>query len=317
VIKIEFKIGGNELAKVLHYYGLLEGDSEFKIICPFHGDVNASMKINLQDGSFYCFGCGASGDALKFVLLANKHLDELKAAMKYFRILRSNKVKEVQSIKKQAKKRKEDVQALIEAEDYYTCLSKTAWGWDDTPEEDYMKNRGFSPKILKECGAKINCNVKYPLIFPMLDMGEFRGWVCRTTDKQTEAKRKYLYNEGFSRRNTLVGDYDAEVVTIVEGYMDRLKMMQYGAKNVVAILGWKITDQQINKLRKQQVKYIISALDNDACGKKGTKYLETFFNVTRFVYPEGIKDPGEMDKKTFQEAHEKTKQKFRRSKQWD
>jgi DNA primase len=317
VIKIELKIGGDELAKVLHYYGLLEGDSEFKIVCPFHDDVNASMKINLQDGSFFCFGCGVSGDALKFVLLANKHLDELKAAMKYFRILRSNKVKEVQSVKKQAKKRVEDRQALIEAEDYYNGLCSVNWGWDRIDEEEYMRRRGFSSRILRECGAKLTYNSKYPLVFPMYDSGEFRGWVCRTTDKKTEAKRKYLYNEGFCRRNTLVGDYDSEVVVLVEGYMDRLKMIQFGAKNVAAILGWKITDQQIKKLKKRGVKCIISALDNDACGKKGTKYLKSFFDVTRFVYPKGIKDPGDMNREIFEKANAETKQNFRRSRKWD
>jgi DNA primase len=148
----------------------------------------------------------------------------------------------------------------------------------------------------------------------MFDMGKFKGWVCRTTNPIIQKKRKYLYNEGFSRYTTLVGDYDAKVVFVVEGYMDRLKMVQYGIKKVVAILGWKITDAQIQKLKEQGVKYIISAMDNDTCGKKGTKYLEKYFTVIRFQFPKGVKDPGEMNREQFIKANNKTKKEFRRFK---
>ena len=41
----------------------------------------------------------------------------------------------------------------------------------------------------------------------MIDNGKFKGWVCRTTDKDIEKKRKYLYNKGFRRAETLVGSY--------------------------------------------------------------------------------------------------------------
>jgi hypothetical protein len=60
---------GRELAKVLWYYGLIPTVDEAvqKIVCPFHSDVNPSMMIDLQKGMWYCFGCGKSGDARKFV----------------------------------------------------------------------------------------------------------------------------------------------------------------------------------------------------------------------------------------------------------
>ena len=47
--------GGKELAKVLIYYGLIADvvSSDFNIICPFHEDVNPSMRICLTDGSSY------------------------------------------------------------------------------------------------------------------------------------------------------------------------------------------------------------------------------------------------------------------------
>ncbi|MCX7924116.1 MAG: CHC2 zinc finger domain-containing protein [Clostridia bacterium] len=311
MIQIELKVGGNELAKVLHFYGLLESnDNEFKIVCPFHEDINASMKINLNDGSFYCFGCAKSGDAMKFVALVNSEMDELKACIEYFKILKSKEVKQIQ-VQRKAKVKQDNKQALIEAEDYYVGLKTIDWNKEQSPEKGYMLKRGFTANTLNKCKAKLTYNNAYPIVFPMKDLGRFRGWVCRTTNKKIEEKRKYLYNEGFSRRNTLVGDYDAKVVVLVEGYMDRLKFKQFGAKKVAAILGWKITEQQISKLKEQGVEYIVSALDNDTCGKKGTEYLKKFFKVIRFQYPSEVKDPGEMDQRSFDVANQKTKNLYR------
>ena len=91
--------------------------------------------------------------------------------------------------------------------------------------------------------------------------------------------------------------------------MDRLKFIQYGITNVVAILGWKMSGEQELKLKKSGIKYIISALDNDRCGKKGTEYLKSRFpNVYRFKYMKGIKDPGEMTKAQFAKMYNKTMQ---------
>lgn len=148
----------------------------------------------------------------------------------------------------------------------------------------------------------------YPIIFPMLDNDIFKGWVCRTTNPEVEKRRKYLYNTGFSRRDTLVGNYEnCDYIFIVEGYMDRLKFIQFGITNVVAILGWKMAKEQENKLKKSGVKYVISALDNDECGRKGTKYLQNIFkNVIRFKYLKNIKDPGEMTQELFDIMYKKT-----------
>ena len=63
--------GGNELAKVLWYYNLIPSvsEAEQKIVCPFHEDVNPSMVVNFQTGTWYCFGCQKHGGARQFVSL--------------------------------------------------------------------------------------------------------------------------------------------------------------------------------------------------------------------------------------------------------
>lgn len=315
MIKIESNNAGENLAKVLNFYGLLEDTREYKIMCPWHGDVNPSMKINLNDGSFFCFGCGLSGDALRFVMLANKEVDDLRACKRYYKILRSKKSKGIKlSAKQGTRSTEENKQAIIEAEDYYYGLKSIDWREEDSDLKDYMLGRGFTAEILTKAKAKYTYNNSYPIIFPMYDMKVFKGWVCRTTEKRIEKRRKYLYNEGFSRSNTLVGRYDSETVMVVEGYMDYMKAKMFGVRYVVALLGWKATDNQIKKLKAKGVKYIISALDNDKYGNEGTIYLKKFFEVIRFQYPEDKKDMGDLDNKAFGIANNKTKKLYRRVK---
>lgn len=314
---------GEELAKVLWYYNLLPSIDQAtqKIVCPFHSDVNPSMIVNLADGSFFCFGCNVAGDAKRFVELFEKQyngLNSLQAYQKYLKILKSDKCSDVKvgnSVRKHQKPRSR--QLYVEAYDYYHGLRKVSWRSPEMMEEiealKYMNDRGFSAKTLEKCKAKVTYNSSYMLIFPMLDNGKFRGWVCRTTIESIAKKRKYLYNEGFSRATTLVGDYGSkDYVIVVEGYMDRLKLVQLGVDNVVAILGWKMTDQQIKKLKDAGVTKVISALDNDECGRKGSKYLRKFFKVTRWCYLKSIKDPGDFDVRSFKKMFSKTMARFRK-----
>ena len=314
----------NELAKVLWYYNLLPNISDAiqKIVCPFHDDVNPSMIVDLQKGLWYCFGCGKSGDDKKFVYEMEhmyNNLNDLQSLSVYYKILKSKKCSSIQIKKSLVHKSKKSNKDLYnEAYDYYHGLSKIDWNNSDIPEvimaKNYMCNRGFSSDTLNKCKAKITYNNSYGLIFPMLDNGQFKGWVCRTMNKEIEQKRKYLYNKGFSRSNTLVGDYGGKkYVIVVEGYMDRLKFIQFGIDNVVAILGWKISNEQHLKLKAKGITHIISALDNDECGRKGTQYLKTMFKVTRFQYLKGYKDPGEMSEYVFKKCYRRTIKKYRDS----
>lgn len=311
---------GTILAKVLWYYNLIPSTTSLsqKIICPFHEDVNPSMIVNLEEGSWFCFGCNLAGDAIKFVKLMEakyNNSNDLQAYKKFLQILKSDKCSNIQ-INPSMKEGKPIPKDLYnEAYDYYHGLRKVDWVNSDEPEvlaaKSYMVNRGFSPGTLNKCKAKVTYNESYGLIFPMIDNGKFKGWVCRTMVKAIEEKRKYLYNEGFSRATTLVGNYGSKnYVFVVEGYMDRLKFLQFGEENVVAILGWKMSPQQIQKLKDKGVTKVISALDNDECGKKGTKFLEKHFEVTRFAYLKGIKDPGEMTQESFDKMFRKTMKNF-------
>lgn len=312
---------GTQLAKVLWYYNIVAdiGGASQKIVCPFHGDVNPSMVVNFEEGSWFCFGCQRTGNASKFVEEMEKKyhgLNSLQAYKKYLAILRSGKCSDIKIDPVAIRKAKKPSKQLYdEAYDYYHGLRTPDWK-HDTEEEvkaaaQYMLHRGFAPSTLQKVKAKVTYNNSYGIIFPITDNGKFRGWVCRTMVPDIERRRKYLYNEGFSRATTLCGEYGKkDWVIVVEGYMDRLKFVQNGITNVVAVLGWKMSAHQEAALRSAGVKYIVSALDNDECGRKGTQHLQAVFgskHVVRWKYLKGIKDPGEMQPDTFQRMYERTK----------
>ena len=316
------KYDGKDLARVLIYYGLI-GDvsiSDFNIICPFHDDINPSMRITLDDGQFFCFGCRASGNAYDFVRLANPQLNELQCCILLEQIVNSKEVKTI-NVKYKKKKKKNNKQALVEASDYFYGLKSVDWNNVKTEDErktlEYMKGRGFTQRALNIADCRVNYNIAYPFVFPILDNGEFKGWVGRTTNKYTAQKRKYLYNDGFRKRDTICGNYSENCIPwICEGYMDYLSLRTRGhIKNTCALLGWHLADEQMNKLKEKGITTVVSALDNDKCGIKGTEYLKKFFNVIRFPYPEDVKDVGEMTEEQLKKQIQIVKKQIKKVKQ--
>lgn len=310
-----FNPSGNDLKKVMYYYGI---PTDEQIVCPFHDDSRPSCHVNYDEGIFHCFACEVSGNAFQFVKLANPKLSGMNQLKMYFGILKSKKVSKLKLHKKKGKlaqskkvSKEEDMQM---AYDYYYGLKTQDWRKVDNPYKDYMLKRGFTEKALNLCNAKETyTDPNYPIVFPIMDMDTFKGYVRRTQNKHFEDKaNKYLYNKGFSRLDTLAGRYDSEVVVLCEGYMDMLKLRQYGLKHVAAILGWKLTAKQLDKLRARGVKTVISALDMDEPGRKGTDYLKNFFEVVEFQFPKGVKDPGDLTEKQFKIAYNKTKRVLRR-----
>lgn len=313
---------GDKLAAVLLYYRLIESaeSQEMKIICPFHADKNPSMKVDFATGFWYCFGCQEGGKWRKFILKMEG--SELKAELVKQKIMKGE-VKSTGLVIKQVSPevaRRRQRQLRVEAMDYYVGLPKVAWASYGDREvmavRDYMIDRGFTVQSLQRARAKFNYSRDYKLIFPITDNGRFKGWVCRTTDPKVAKYRKYLYNKGFSRRNTVVGSYGQhcdgpqDYVVIVEGFMDRLKLEQLGVKNAVAIFGWKITPEQVEKLKEAGIKFVASALDNDDCGRRGTECLRKHFDVIRWPYLKGIKDPGDFTQESFFKMSKKFEQKL-------
>lgn len=303
----------NQFIAALKHYNIYQEDDQYKIICPFHGDKNPSLQINKQTGFFYCYGCGLSGGAFELVKNYEPSLSPIEIYKKLHSFVKEGKrdiggrdvytytnLPYTHSFVDSKVKYKEGIKL---AKDFYFNLPET--NWYKLPEEAipilrYMKHRGFTASTLKKFGAKFTYNKNYSIVFPMYDNGIFRGYVMRTDDPTVEDQRKYMYNKEFRRRITLPGDYKNSTVILVEGFLDMLKAKQYGIKYVAAVLGWKLTSEQFEKLKRCGVKTIICALDNDECGRKGYKYLKRIcsvnhISVKRIRYPKTMKDMGDLN----------------------
>lgn len=303
----------NQFIAALKHYNIYQEDDQYKIICPFHGDKNPSLQINKQTGFFYCYGCGLSGGAFELVKNYEPSLSPIEIYKKLHSFVKEGKgdiggrdvytytnLLYTHSFVDSKVKYREGIKL---AKDFYFNLPET--NWYKLPEEAipilrYMKHRGFTTSTLKKFGAKFTYNKNYPIVFPMYDNGIFRGYVMRTDDPTVEDQRKYMYNREFRRRITLPGDYKNSTVILVEGFLDMLKAKQYGIKYVAAVLGWKLTSEQFEKLKRCGVKTIICALDNDECGRKGYKYLKRIcsvnhISVKRIRYPKTMKDMGDLN----------------------
>lgn len=311
---------GEQLASVMMFYGLIDkpDQQQMKVVCPFHGDVNPSLKCDFVTGDWYCFGCQEGGGPEKFVAKAERmddsDLNDLQCLEIFYGIISGRRPKAFRGFTKT--RAKSSRQLYDEAYDFYHGLSRVNWEKPESEEASriasYMRDRGFTAKDLQRAGAKVTYSEPYELVFPIRDNGKFKGWVSRTDDPEVAKFRKYLYNKGFRRATTVVGDYDSsKPLFIVEGFMDRLKLLHCGMDNVVAIFGWKISDDQVNKLVKAGFKHVISALDNDECGRKGTEYLRTKFNVTRFTYMKKYKDPGDFTQEDCDRMFSRTMQRYR------
>lgn len=316
----------NQFIAALKHYNIYQEDDQYKIICPFHGDKNPSLQINKQTGFFYCYGCGLSGGAFELVKNYEPSLSPIEIYKKLHSFVKEGKgdiggrdvytytnLPYTHSFVDSKVKYREGIKL---AKDFYFNLPET--NWYKLPEEAipilrYMKHRGFTTSTLKKFGAKFTYNKNYPIVFPMYDNGIFRGYVMRTDDPTVEDQRKYMYNKEFRRRITLPGDYKNSTVILVEGFLDMLKAKQYGIKYVAAVLGWKLTSEQFEKLKRCGVKTIICALDNDECGRKGYKYLKRIcsvnhISVKRIRYPKSMKDMGDLNKENSKQILKQIKQ---------
>lgn len=294
---------------VLKHYKLFQAADLYKVVCPFHGDKNPSMQINIKQQYWYCFGCGLHGSSLELVKNFNPNMSTLEAYSELSKITKGRGVigGGLSAVHTTTLKTKPTYsEGLKLAKDYYYNLPDTNWYKPDEENfgiKRYLLKRGFTTKTLTAYSAKGTYNKNYPVVFPLLENSIFRGYVMRTDDPNVEAERKYMYNSGFKRRKCLIGTYTKEKpVLIVEGYLDMLAAKQLGIENVVAILGWKLSSEQIEKLKRKQIPLVICGLDNaavDKAGKQGYEYLLRIsrinhFSVERIRYPKGIKDFGDL-----------------------
>lgn len=309
------KVEVDTFVTLLKYYGIYKPEAKYKIVCPFHADKNASLQINIDKAFFYCYAeCGAKGGSLElyknyYKLEHGREPSDIKAIEAIKKITGNNLIYSNNNSNISFVENRTYQEGLQDARNFYFNLPDANWFRPSKVEvnadearicKQYMAKRGYTSRALTEAMAKPTFNKYYPVVFPLFENNIFRGYVMRTFDPEVEENRKYFYNKGFKRERTLDGQFrNTDTILLVEGHLDKLKANQLGIKNVVALLGWKMTQTQMNKLKKAGITKLVCGTDNDEAGKKGYRYLKLlekqgWFKVYRVRFPKGIKDFGDL-----------------------
>ncbi len=299
-----------DIANVIsEYMPIKQSGSNYKGLCPFHGEKTPSFHISSSKQIYKCFGCGEGGDVINFVmkmenldfidavkLLANKYGIEINTNMNEEDKLRMEKSKKYQDIHLEAA-RFYFANLLKGKNPGYDYLRKR--GLDDKTIKkfglgysqkswnelmDYLLSKGYDKQDLVQCGLvnhKAEGNKYYDrfrnrVMFPIFDYrGNVIGFGGRVLD---DSLPKYLNSPDsliFNKRYNLYGlnfsrkNIVDRTIILVEGYMDLISLFQYGVRNVVATLGTALTDQQGNLIKRYADTAIIS-YDSDEAGIKAT-----------------------------------------------
>ena len=273
--------------------------------CPFHSDQSPSLKLN--DGYYYCFGCGAGGNVFTFLMEYENF--SFVEAVKYLADRAGIALPE-REYSKEAKERADLKSSILEinkqaakyfyvqlkserGKQAYTYLKNrglsdstiTAFGlgYSNKYSDDlykYLRSRGYSEDLIRQAGL-INTDERQGVydkfwnrvIFPIMDVNSrvigFGGRVMG------EARPKYLNSPEtpvFDKSRNLYGLNRARssrkpYFLLCEGYMDVISLHQAGFTNAVASLGTALTTGHAS-LIKRYVKEVYLTYDSDEAGTK-------------------------------------------------
>ena len=307
---------------------------EFHACCPFHDEKTPSFTVSPQKQFYHCFGCGAHGSAIGF-MMNYEGLEFVDAVEELAGLAGLNVPREVA-----AKQRPEQslYQILEAASRYYRTQL------DQYPEAAaYLRKRGLSAEIVEEFGigfappawdgllshlgggkekdallqragllsqGKSGDFDKFRdrIMFPIHDR---RGRVIAFGGRAlADDGPKYLNSpetELFHKGRELYGLYLArksqarlERLIVVEGYMDVIALAQYGFANCVATLGTATTGDQA-ELVFRAADEVVYCFDGDSAGRKAAwRALESTLprlregRQARFLFLPDGEDPDTM-----------------------
>ena len=132
-----------DIADLISSYGIQvrTAGSSKKACCPFHHEKTPSFNINESKGYYHCFGCGESGDAIKFV----QKMDGLTFVEAVKKLAEQCGIKIEEQEDPTAGKRKRLLALMAElAQFYHRCLLKTK---EAELARDYLKSRDLGPEV--------------------------------------------------------------------------------------------------------------------------------------------------------------------------
>jgi len=267
-----------------HRIQLKKAGREFKAVCPFHEEKSASFTVSPTKGFYHCFGCGAHGTALGF-LMEYDHMSFVEAVESLAHSMGMEVPRE--ESQRPARRYDELFELMQQIERYFQAQLK-----EHGAAVDYLKNRGIDGATAKRFGiglapagwsnvldrfGKSNEAIERLLavgliirkdngqhydrfrdriMFPIRDgRGRTIGFGGRVMGND---EPKYLNSPEtvlFHKGRELYGLYEArqalrniQQLVVVEGYMDVVGLARHGIDFAVATLGTATTVDHLNNL---------------------------------------------------------------------
>ena len=306
-------------------------------LCPFHSEKTPSFYVYPDTQSFYCFGCGAGGDAITFAKKINS-IDYPEAV----KMLAARAgMPEPQEDDKTGRMRSRILSMNKEAARFFhACLNSTVeearqarayWrrrGLDDktivrfglgyAPNDgqalyQFLRDKGYNQQELDASGlfkrspsGRIYCLFWKRVMTPIFDLrGNIIAFGGRVLD---DSKPKYVNSPEtlvYHKSDTVFALQIAKRsasrrFVLCEGYMDVISMQQAGIDTAVCACGTALTPDQV-RLISEYADEVILSYDSDEAGQKATlRSLELFRNSpvkVGVLQIPGAKDPDEYIKK--------------------
>ena len=278
---------------------LSKNGANYKGLCPFHNEKTPSFNVSSNKQFYHCFGCGASGDAIKF-LTEHDHLTFIEALSKLaqaaniempdstkkndttYNLFISNK--KAADFYNKTLKSNNDANAYLSKRDINQTMIETFQiglandSWDDLTKiftKDKVIENALEAGLLIKSKNKIYDRFRNRIMFPIRNStGNIIGFGGRIFNQQDGAK--YLNSPEtklFHKSYELYGLYESkksisqeDKVLIVEGYTDVIGLHNSGIKNCVATLGTAFTKFHFKKIIRY-ANNITFCFDGDVAGK--------------------------------------------------
>lgn len=297
----------NDIVDVISGYVKLQkkGSSHFGL-CPFHNEKSPSFSVSSGKQMYYCFGCGAGGNVITFIMeYENYTFPEALQMLAERAGVELPKAEFSKEAREQADLKAALLEINKQAANYFyyqlgqpqgkvgydylrkrelsdETIRRFGLGFSNKTSDDlyqYLRGKGYDDGILKESGlVNIEERGTYDkfwnrVMFPIMDVNNrvigFGGRVMG------DGMPKYLNSPEtklFDKSRNLYGLNFARVsrekyILICEGYMDVIALHQAGFTNAAASLGTAFTMQQASLL-KRYTQQIVLTYDSDGAGVK-------------------------------------------------
>lgn len=302
----EIRRSVNIVDVVSDYIPVEQKGRNYFALCPFHDDHNPSMSISPDKQIYTCFVCGAHGNVFNFVM-DYEHVSFIDAVKMIGRRVGVN-IDLPTHYKKPKEKGLEDLYNIYDiANKFYQNNLSTKEGNDAREylsnrdfKEDVIKefgiglslNNKLSSMLLKkydkdilirsgicnESGGNIFDAFTERIMFPLWDIDGnvvgFSGRIYKTKDssKYVNSKESDIFKKGkliYNYHRVKEEVRKKKFVLVVEGFMDVIALYKVGIKNVVAMMGTAVTNEQANLLKRLSTN-IFLCFDGDSAGNMAT-----------------------------------------------